>query len=186
MTWETFLISTISALLSSIFTLIGGIILLKISERFRKFALWEPFARDMWIQQMTICTDIVSNANRALNDALFCFDVFNPDKNEQKKCAKNLSLRLDKLGDLKGKRLVLCTSNFNQAVEEFTQQMLIILGEHTNGKLNQKLSSNLPQLWFGLVDESRIELKTDDLNTKTKEAIKNTIDTQSGNSVLPY
>lgn len=186
MSWETFLISATSGLLSSTLTLIGGIILLNISERFRRFALWEPFARDLWIQQMDICTDIVSISNKALNDGLFCFDIFNPNMNEQKKCAKNLSLQLEKLSDLKGKRLVLCTTSFNQAVEEFTQQMLIILGEHTNGKLNQTLSSNLPGLWFSLVDESRIELKTDSLNTKTKKAIKNTIDAQTGNSTLPY
>ena len=98
--------------------------------------------------------------------------------------------QLGALDDLKGKRLALCTSNFNQAAEGLIGQLGVIIFQYTQGNLNQEIANNLPALWFGVVDDARTELRVERLDSEARraleEATKAPIFNPSGNSTLPY
>jgi len=129
-------------------------------------------------------------SNKTLNAAIYCFDVFNPNKELQKESASKLREHLADLDNLKGQRLALCTPNLNQSVEMFTQQLGIILQQFYVGKLNQELSGNLPKLWFDLVDDTRTELRVERLDAEARAALEKSsqapVFDPTGNPTLPY
>ena len=183
-------IPLVVTMLGGFFGVIAGLIVASRSETFRKLASWEPYARNLWDRQVAICTEVLSVANHAMNSATYCFDVFNPNESSQKVFASKLGGYLGDLYDLKGQRLAICTPNFNQAVESFSQQLVVILEQHSRGKLNQELAGNLLHLWVALVDDARSEIRVERLDAEARAALEQaskapTYD-PTGNTTLPY
>jgi len=187
-----------SALLKDIFiplgsVLFGGLVVLlsaMLTERFRRHGRWEPYAKELWGLQLAVCSDVMTLANKAMNSAIYCHDVFNPNKESQALYAAELQEQLVAMGELKGKRLLLCTANFNQSVEGLFQQLLVISYQFQMGELNQKLAGNLPPLWFSLVDDARKEIRTEPLDDQARAALDNVPPAPkfnpTGNSTLTY
>ena len=121
---------------------------------------------------------------------MYCFDIFESDSEEQKKRAAALSDGLNNLALAKPLRLLFCTPNFNQAVEEMTGQLLVIRDQFERGQLVQKLALNLPRLWFQLVDDARTEIGSKALDAKVREALSDAESAApfnpSGNDTLTY
>lgn len=178
-----------SAMLGGLLGMLGGLLVVNRSEMFRKLARWEPYSKELWTRQMELCCKILTVSNNALGAATQCFGVFNTNKDTQETSASMLHQHLSELGRLKGERLAICTPNLNQSVEILSMQLLVILQQSEEGKLNQKLSGNLPQLWFNLVDDVRVELRVEKLDAKAREALEKASNTSSfspsGNSTLP-
>lgn len=176
--------------IGGLFGVMAGLLVAAKSEKFRKLASWEPYAKDLWGRQVDLTCEILTHANKALGSALQLFDVFNPDTESRSSHAQMLNEELDALDDLKGKRLAICTANFNQSVEEFGQQLGVIIFQFAEGKLNQALSGNLPALWFSVVDDARTELRVERLDSESRAALekasKAPVFDPTGNPTLPY
>lgn len=179
-----------AAFLGGLLSLLAGLLIVARSETFRKHAFWESRAKDLWNQQLNVCRAILTLANRVMNSAIYCFDVFNPDKESQSKHVAALQEHLVALSDLKGQRLTFCTPNLNQSVEALVQQMIVIVQQYAAGNLKQNLSLNLPSLWFGVVDDARTELGVERLDAQARSLIEKACKAPSfnptGNSTLPY
>ena len=179
-----------AAFFGGLLSLLAGLLIVARSETFRKHAFWESRAKDLWNQQLNVCRDILTFANRAINSAIYCFDVFNPNKESQAKHAAALQEHLVALSDLKGQRLAFCTPNLNQSVETLVGQMLVIVQQYAAGDLTQKLSGNLPEMWFDVVDDARTELGVERLDSQARSLIEKACKAPSfnpsGNRTLPY
>ncbi len=188
--YKDFLVPLGAAVIGGLLSLVAVWLVVSRSEAYRRLATWEPYAQELWNKQLDLCCDILSIANQAMDSAIYCFDVFNPNKDSQATYATALNEALASLSELKGKRLALCTPNFNQSVEMFTGQMIVIVQQFTAGKLNQKLSGNFPKLWSQLVDDTRSEVRVERLDAQAREAIEKSCTAPSfdptGNSTLPY
>lgn len=169
---------------------IGALLVAYRSERFRKLATWEPYANALWLRQVDLGCKLLTVSGEAFNAGIYCFDVFNPEKEAQKASALLLHESLNELGRLKGERLAICTPNLNQSIESLTGQLLVILQQFHEGKLVQELSGNLPALWFNLVDDVRTELRIERLDSEARAALETASRAPrfnpSGNSTLPY
>lgn len=188
--YSSVVVPLFSTFIGGSFGVLAGLLVAYKSEKFRRLASWEPYAKDLWSRQAEVCIEILGISNKALNAALYCFDVFNSEKSSQQKNVESLNNELFSLSELKGKRLTLCTPNYNQSVEMFCQQMYVIVEQYGRGKLNQNLTSNLPQLWFDLVDDTRAELRVERLDTQARKAVEEACTAPkynpTGNSTLPY
>lgn len=173
---------------------IGGVFVLLVViyfEKFRKLALWEPYAKALWDQQVPLCCDILGIANKAIGAAVYCSEVFNPNAQNRDRYWEELDKQLIALQNLKGNRLALCTSNFNQSVESLTQQLLVVLEQYPAKKLDTKVINNMPQLWFTLVDNTRTELRVERLDAQARAALEEATRRAppfdpTGNLTLPY
>ncbi len=185
-----FLVPLASSILGGLISILGGLLIVARSDWFRRRAHWEPYARELWIQQVALCSELMTSANIAMQSATYCFDVFNPDKKTQTTWADRLHKQIAEMGSVKGKRLLLCTANFNQSFEGFFGQLLVILEQFRNGNLNQKLAGNLSQLWFDLVDSARTEIRVEPIDAQARAAMEADRTAPpfnpTGNPTLPY
>lgn len=188
--YKDVVVPLISTMLGGVLGVLGGLLVAYRSERFRKLANWEPYARDLWVRQVDLCSNLLTFSGGALDAAIYCFDVFNADKGAQTAASSVLQKQLSDLGHLRGERLAICTPNLNQSVEALTSQLVVILQQFAEGKLNQNLSGNLPSLWFDLVDDVRTELRVERLDAEARAALEKASKAPSfnpsGNSTLPY
>ena len=69
--------------IGGLFGILSGLLIAAKSEKFRRLAMWEPYAKDLWSKQVDLICEILVQGNKALNSAIFMFDVFNADKEKK-------------------------------------------------------------------------------------------------------
>ena len=177
-------------LITAIASVLASVALIFLSSRIRNRERWESYGQNLWDEKIKSVKTNLTVGFFAHSHAVYCFDIFESDSEEQKKRAAALSDGLNNLALAKPLRLLFCTPNFNQAVEELTGQLLVIRDQFERGALVQKLAGNLPRLWFQLVDDARTEIGSKALDAKVREALSNAESAApfnpSGNDTLTY
>ena len=177
-------------LITAIASVLASVALIFLSSRIRNRERWESYVQELWDEKIKSVKTNLTIGFFAHSHAIYCFDIFESDSEEQKKRAAALSDELNNLAMAKPLRLLFCTPNFNQAVEELTGQLLVIREQFERGELVQKLARFLPQLWFQMVDDARTEIGSKALDAKVREALSHAESAApfnpSGNDTLPY
>ncbi len=190
--YKDVIVPLLAAFAGGVFALLSGLLVATRSERFRKLALWEPYAKALWDQQVAICCETLNAANKAVTGAMNCFEVVSPDKGLRTQAFNFLSKHLLILQDLAGRQLAVCTSKFNQSVTSLTSQLLVIFHRADAGEeLKPELLSNLNKLWTTLVDDARTELRVERLDAQARAALEEATrrappSDPTGNLTLPY